>query len=105
MRRLLIAGAAAALLAGCSGQTPSTSPAAALVASYILAANGAAAYETANPASVPAIRACDNAAWALIQPASAALAAGTDPSAAEIAGANAAVTALTPCLTAAGVKQ
>ena len=106
MRRALIAGAACGLLAGCSGTSPpATSSAAALVASYILAANGAAAYESANPASAPAVRACDNAAWALIQPVSAALAAGTDPSAAEVAGANAAVAALTPCLTAAGVKS
>ena len=73
MKRIILAALLA--LAGCGANNAATSTAASLVSGYIIAANGALAFETAHPAAAPAVRACDNVAWAAIEPISQALAA------------------------------
>jgi len=104
---VLALGACGAPAAGTSSAaTVAQSAAGSLVAGYILAANGAAAYIAANPnatGAAAAIRACDDVAWAAIEPISQALAAGQDPTAAEMNAGNAAIAAMSPCLTTAGV--
>lgn len=110
MRRILLAALAAGALAltGCAaapGRTAAQTSAASIVSAYVLSANAAVAFEAAHPADARAVRACDDVAWAAVKPISDSLVAGADPTAAELAGANAALSILTPCLTAAGVKS